>query len=789
MPEEKNEFNYLKENITKMGQWVTYFQKKQENLDQRLSVVEERLSIKQATPVETIQNQKTPEQNNIKKVFGFISIMVGVVFSLTFFDSLNYRYNYGYGYNSYDYNQIILGVFLILLGIFLVSYKKRGSTIQKNNIQTSTPSVDYQQIPLIKKENILENKAKKNSLEEDIGMKWFARIGILALVIGVGFFIKYAIDMNWINHLTRIILGVVFGIVLIVFGEIISKKEKYLNWGKTLVGGGIAIVYFVVYAAYYFPVYRVALGINQLMDIALLTVVVIFAIGISLRDNSQIIAIGAFSLGFITSLLSNNFELITVIYNLLLCFGLATIVSYKEWPIIGTVGVVAFYLMYSFWTYSGNANHFYLNILQLVSYFVSFSLQSFFLSKRKEFWNKNVIMILLNSFLFFFFCYWQIDHNYHDYLGLFALCMSIVHFFSFYLYKKTAEVNSTNTQLYLALFYLTLTIPIQLNPEWITIFWSLETLLLTLLAFKTKNKTIKTSSYLVAIFTALKTITYDTTVLHDLDLNHLLNSTRLFSFLFTILCFYIIYKIFEKNQDSLNEQDVIIAKAYSWLTSIFLVIIIFIELVTDHSFLVSIILSIFSITYLLTSGIVKKNIFYQSVAIYLVLFLKVLFFDSWKLHDFDYSNFLFSTRLLSFITAIGVLYVASQYLEKRKSSLLEKRQDSLKPSESYLPDVYSYAGTFLAFVLVILEMQEFWISVGWTFLAMIILLLGIAYRKKYLRLQGMLIFAATILKVFIYDTRGLDTIYRTISYMVLGVILLLVSFVYTKYKEKLKEII
>ena len=40
-------------------------------------------------------------------------------------------------------------------------------------------------------------------------MKWFARVGILALVIGVGFFIKYAIDMNWINHLTRIILGTV----------------------------------------------------------------------------------------------------------------------------------------------------------------------------------------------------------------------------------------------------------------------------------------------------------------------------------------------------------------------------------------------------------------------------------------------------------------------------------------------------------------------------------------------------------------------------------------------------
>ena len=67
-------------------------------------------------------------------------------------------------------------------------------------------------------------RKKSLTFEEDIGMKWFARVGILALVIGVGFFIKYAIDMNWINHLTRIILGIVFGSGLIVFGEIISKK-------------------------------------------------------------------------------------------------------------------------------------------------------------------------------------------------------------------------------------------------------------------------------------------------------------------------------------------------------------------------------------------------------------------------------------------------------------------------------------------------------------------------------------------------------------------------------------
>jgi uncharacterized membrane protein len=278
-----------------------------------------------------------------------------------------------------------------------------------------------------------------------------------------------------------------------------------------------------------------------------------------------------------------------------------------------------------------------------------------------------------------------------------------------------------------------------------------------------------------------KTLAYDTFFLHKLDINHLLDSTRLFSFLFTIICLYLIYKIFEKNKDYLSNEDIIIAKIYSWIASIFLILIIFIELAKDYSFLVTILLALISLIYLFISKISKKNIFYQSMIISLLLFLKVLFYDSIHLVAFDLNSFLSSTRLFSFVLAIVTFYTANYYLEKRK--------DLLEEADKGLLNVFSYTATLLTFVLIFIEMQEFWISVGWTILALIILLLGFSYRKKYLRQQGIIIFIITILKVFLYDTRGLDTIYRTVSYMVLGIILLLVSFIYTKHKERLKEII
>ena len=95
----------------------------------------------------------------------------------------------------------------------------------------------------------------------------------------------------------------------------------------------------------------------------------------------------------------------------------------------------------------------------------------------------------------------------------------------------------------------------------------------------------------------------------------------------------------------------------------------------------------------------------------------------------------------------------------------------------------------MVFFLVLLEMEEFWISVGWTILAAAVLVLGFYLKRKQFRLQGIILFGITILKVFLYDTRELDTLYRTISFIVLGIILLLASFIYTKYKDKLKDIL
>jgi uncharacterized membrane protein len=815
-------------------------------------------------------------------VFGILLIIFGVLLCLT-----------GIG--------IIIGLPMIIWGVVLNS-KTSKSTDDKKGTKKKVDTVKQEvRNKSSSHEKLSREKVKKisGSFEEDVGMKWFARIGILALVIGVGFFIKYAMDMNWINYLMRILLGVLLGIVLIIIGEIASKKKKYINWGKTLVGGGFAIVYFVIYAAYNFQEYQKAIGISQTLDIILLSMVVICAVFFSVKDNSRIIAGEAFFLGYVTSLLSNNFGFLTLVYGLLLTIGLVSVVSYKKWAVIGIGGVVASYLMYVIWSLD-NTYSFASSTFILVSYFVAFMFESLFLMKDKKVLNQNIIITLINSILFFVLYYFLMEKYYSDYSGIFTLMFSVVYFVGYYMMKNLKEEKLAMVHLYLALFYITLAIPIGLNRDFITIVWALEALILTIVFLKTQIGALKIGSYAVGVITAVKTLWYDTMILTGLDFSNIINSTRFFSISVTIVCFYIIYKLLKDNMNKLSKEESFIPVIYSWIAAGFLVLLIFMELGEDYSVWVSIILSILAFIYLFISKIKNVEIFRQSLAISAILFLKVLFFDSHSLNAFNTSNIFLSTRFFSFIIAIIVFYTISFYLESKKKELskpgsilsdiylwaasgllvllvfLELGKDnSLWVSvilsvlaliylflskvgrvaifhqtlaisvilflkvllyDSYalgafntsnlslstrffsyiivifvfyiisfylesekkkkrsgfgaiLPDIYSSAGTVLAFLLIFIEMNGGWISIGWSFLALVIMMNGFIFHKKTLRIQGMIIFSLTIFKVFIYDTRNLETIYRILSYIVLGVILLLVSFFYTKYKEKLREIL
>lgn len=79
------------------------------------------------------------------------------------------------------------------------------------------------------------------------------------------------------------------------------------------------------------------------------------------------------------------------------------------------------------------------------------------------------------------------------------------------------------------------------------------------------------------------------------------------------------------------------------------------------------------------------------------------------------------------------------------------------------------------------------LTILWGVYSLMLIVLGIAKRKLYLRITAIVLFAITLIKLFLYDIADLDTISKTIMFIALGLLLLVISFLYIKYKHIIFE--
>ena len=152
---------------------------------------------------------------------------------------------------------------------------------------------------------------------------------------------------------------------------------------------------------------------------------------------------------------------------------------------------------------------------------------------------------------------------------------------------------------------------------------------------------------------------------------------------------------------------------------------------------------------------------------------------------FDNQNMLSKTSgymwYFHYLTVVAIYYSGAAYLDFKKKFLVE--------TERHVSDIFTWGASFLLWMFMLIEFKDFGVSISWTIMGFVLLMVGLFLKSKALRHQGLLIFVISIFKVFIYDTANLESIYRTISFIALGVILLTASFLYTKYRDRLKDIL
>ena len=99
------------------------------------------------------------------------------------------------------------------------------------------------------------------------------------------------------------------------------------------------------------------------------------------------------------------------------------------------------------------------------------------------------------------------------------------------------------------------------------------------------------------------------------------------------------------------------------------------------------------------------------------------------------------------------------------------------------------ASAVLSAALIYQEVSGELLTIGWGAEALVLLGAGFVFRERPLRLQGLALFLICVLKLFLYDLRNLDTPYRILSFIALGLILLGVSWIYSRFREQLQKLL
>lgn len=183
-------------------------------------------------------------------------------------------------------------------------------------------------------------------LETSIGLTLVNRVGVITLILGIGFLFKLAVDYEWIGAPGRVGLGILTGFLAVAAGDILWRRgQKVFAQGITALG--ISILYLAIYAAF---------GFYQLIpqSLAFFAMLVTTALAGVLALRYEAVAIAALGLlgGFLTPLLLSTGEdrpWFLFGYVLALDIGALGLVRVRSWRVLEVLSFAGTAVLYGGW--------------------------------------------------------------------------------------------------------------------------------------------------------------------------------------------------------------------------------------------------------------------------------------------------------------------------------------------------------------------------------------------------------------------------------------------------------
>jgi uncharacterized membrane protein len=668
---------------------------------------------------------------------------------------------------------------------------------------------------------------EQRSLESRVGSQWFNRIGIVAMLIGVAWFLKFAFDNHWVGPAGRILIGLLSGAALIAWSERFRSKG-YAAFSYSLKAVGSGVLYLSLWAA--FSLYHL---IPPGVAFAGMVLVTAFNAFIAWRQSAELLAVYAIVGAFSTPLLlstGRNEEVFLFSYLLMMNAATMALLVLKGWNrllVLSFIGTVAFYWGW-YWQFYAPAA--FVTTTVFLSLFVLLFAAATILARQRRAHPEQddaarVLVSLANAAFGFLGFYAMLSQNGSGRNTALAWCS--VGFGAFYLavrkwMERTPIAGSrlaslSDIQLSIAIVFLTLAVPLAVHGHWVTVGWMAEGAVLVWVATRLRTRLMQVLAG-GALSLGLISLAMDATI----GQTRVLWNTRLLSFAVSIAAMFIATALARgeaKREGTTTSAGgwELLAQTGAVIARGLVVIAVLLEIHTywwsgpppaagmadlrsPGSLLGSAIWLMAASGAIVWAAARRRANLPQSASqqtwtqlaeaiCWFAAGLVVLFIGM----IYPQQQVIWNLRFAAFAVAIASIVWAGRQMRDRTSQL-------------YIGA--SVVATVLTLTAICFEIATFWstrtllaapgsmlygsqlagrqmaerFSYSAWFLIAGTALLAVGFRRgsALLRWQGLVLLAVTIFKVFLLDTSTLSQGYRIVSFLALGALLLGVSFAYQR---------
>ena len=646
-------------------------------------------------------------------------------------------------------------------------------------------------------EEIEEYATSETNFEKYIGENLFGKIGILIFIIGIGFFVKYAIDQNWINETARTLMGYAVGAGMLVLAERLHKR--YHTFSSLLAGGAFGIYYLITAIAFhYYGLF------SHTMAFVILCVTTIFMSAVSVLYDRKELAVTALVGGFIAPFIisTDSSSIISLqIYITILNIGMFCLAMYKKWAILPMVSFGFTYIILWGTTALGSfsdseAVTTYPTLFAFATlFYVIFLLPVVFILRTQ--YGENTRLGLLgiitaNSFMYLIYGDFLLQHfeassDTTAYLAFFIAAVNLA--IHLYLrFRVEGQDTLRNLMLGIAVTFASMGVPILFSAANVLMVWAAESVLLLWLFTKEKNRIYELASAVLLLLTLGALAYYRTTdaFIHDTG-DSLFFNGAFFVTTFVSIAYYVVAVIMQFNKELFSDTKRLIAytpcNAIAYALGFSILFLAFRD--NFHFHLeqpISEYASLLTANIMLLGGalILRKRfeISENKLAYEISLYLAGILFAMtvWNYTD---PEGLLLRWLMALVTIAYMAYCM------RGQLLVTSNQRNLHTEYSIISTLMWLTLTRLLLITFneVNFSTAFSLSLG--IAAFILMCIGMRYHSKEIRIVSLAEFGIVIGKLILNDVWAMPALGKIIVFISLGAILLILSFLYQKLKDAL----